>query len=80
MEGLAISPNGSTLFGIKHEVDRIDWCHKTWPLIVSKDRSTSFDPSLQKQLRPNDDGFSAHTIVLNGQVIGGWRRTIKKMK
>jgi hypothetical protein len=47
-------------------------------LIAYKDRGTSFDPSLQKYLRPNDDVINAHIIVLNGQVIGGWRRTIKK--
>lgn len=46
-------------------------------LIAYKDRGTSFDPSLQKYLRPNDDVLNAHIIVLNGQVIGGWRRTIK---
>jgi winged helix DNA-binding protein len=47
-------------------------------LIAYKDRATSFDPLLKKQLRPNDDVFNAHIIVLNGKVIGGWRRTIKK--
>lgn len=47
-------------------------------LIAYKDRASSFDPSLQKQLRPNEDVLNAHVIVLNGKVIGGWRRTIRK--
>jgi hypothetical protein len=46
-------------------------------LIAYKDRSASFDPSLQKQLRPNDNVLFSHIIVMNGQVIGGWRRTLK---
>ena len=46
-------------------------------LIAYKDRSTSFDASLQKQLRPNDNVLFSHIVVLNGLVIGGWRRTIK---
>ena len=46
-------------------------------LIAYKDRSTSFDPTLQKQLGPNDNLLFSHIVVLNGLVIGGWRRTKK---
>ena len=49
-------------------------------LIAYKDRSSSIDPSLHNHLRQRDDDFNAHIIVLNGQVIGGWRRTIEKDK
>lgn len=49
-------------------------------LIAYKDRSNSIDPSLHNHLRQRDDAFNAHIIVLNGQVIGGWRRTIEKDK
>ena len=47
-------------------------------LIAYKDRDTSFDPSLQRHSGPNDDVLNAHIIVVNGKVIGGWRRTIQK--
>ena len=49
-------------------------------LIAYKDRSSSIDPSLHNHLRQRDAAFNAHIIVLNGQVIGGWRRTIEKDK
>jgi hypothetical protein len=47
-------------------------------LIAYKDRSASFDSSLQKQLSPNNNLLNANIVVLNGRVIGGWRRTIEK--
>ena len=47
-------------------------------LIAYKDRSNSINPSLEKHLGPSDGVFNAHIIVLSGQVIGGWRRTIEK--
>ncbi len=46
-------------------------------LVAYKDHSPSFDSSLVKGTRRKDDVLAAHIIVLNGQVIGGWRRTIK---
>jgi hypothetical protein len=46
-------------------------------LVAYKERSAAFGPSLQKQLRPNDNMLFAHTIVLNGRIIGSWRRTVK---
>jgi winged helix DNA-binding protein len=49
-------------------------------LIAYKDRSNSINPSLQKHSGPSDGVFNAHIIVMNGQVIGGWRRTIEKDK
>ena len=47
-------------------------------LIAYKDRATSTSPSVEECLRSNDGVLNAHLIVLNGQLIGGWRRTIKK--
>lgn len=46
--------------------------------IAYKDRSASFDPSLLKPPLTKYDVLSAHIVILNGQVIGGWRRAIKK--
>jgi hypothetical protein len=47
-------------------------------LIAYKYRDTSFDPALQKQLLHGNNVLAAHLIVLNGRVIGGWRRKIEK--
>ena len=47
-------------------------------LIAYKDRSASIDPSINERLRTRNEVLGTHIIVLNGQVIGGWRRTIKK--
>ena len=48
-------------------------------LIAYKDHSRSFDASLVKETRPErEEVLMAHIVVLNGQVIGGWRRTIGK--
>jgi winged helix DNA-binding protein len=47
-------------------------------LIAYKDRDASFDPALKKRIGERDNALAAHIVVLNGQVIGGWRRTIKK--
>jgi hypothetical protein len=49
-------------------------------LIAYKDRGNSIDPSLKKHLRPSDVVLNAHIIVLNGRVVGGWRRAIEKDK
>ena len=48
-------------------------------LIAYKDHSPSFDAARLKQTRPEiEEALMAHIVVLNGQVIGGWRRTIGK--
>jgi hypothetical protein len=44
-------------------------------LIAYKDYSPMLDAKL---LSRAGDAFMAHIIVLNGQVVGGWRRTVKK--
>ncbi len=47
-------------------------------LIAYKDHSPSFDASLVKESDHKDAVLMAHIIVLNGNVVGGWRRTIKR--
>ena len=48
-------------------------------LIAYKDRGVSLDPRLQKtRIEQRDNPLAAHIVVLNGQVIGGWRRTVTK--
>jgi hypothetical protein len=47
-------------------------------LIAYKDRSNSIKPELQERIRRSDGVLNAHIIVMNGQVIGGWRRKIGK--
>jgi Winged helix DNA-binding domain len=48
-------------------------------LIAYKDRGASFDPGLQRRrIGQRENPLAAHTVVMNGQVIGGWRRTVTK--
>jgi hypothetical protein len=47
-------------------------------LIAYKDHGPSFDAEVLKTLDPQADVLMAHIIVMNGHVIGGWRRTLKK--
>lgn len=49
-------------------------------LIAYRDHSASFDAALLQDLDPQNDALLGHIIVLNGQVIGGWRRTVKKQE
>jgi hypothetical protein len=46
-------------------------------LIAYKDHSHIFDAILLRE-NPITDTLMAHIIILNGQVIGGWRRTVQK--
>jgi hypothetical protein len=43
-----------------------------------KDRSAAFDATHTKKLEPRGDILSSHAIVLDGQVVGTWKRTLKK--
>ena len=47
-------------------------------LVAYKDHDPSFDPSLLEGDRGNRSAVMVHLIVLKGQVIGGWQRTIDK--
>jgi hypothetical protein len=42
-----------------------------------RDYSASFDPG-RLEPRPDNAALIAHIVVLDGQVIGGWRRTISR--
>jgi len=43
-----------------------------------KDRSAIGEIIGQFNLDANDPAFIAHIIILDGQIVGGWRRTLKK--
>ena len=43
-----------------------------------KDRSAIGDVARQAGIRGNDPSLIAHIIILDGQIVGGWRRTFKK--
>lgn len=43
-----------------------------------KDRSAMGDVVKQANLDANNPAFIAHVIILDGQIVGGWRRTLKK--
>ena len=45
-----------------------------------KDRSAIGEVAKQANIRANDPSFLAHVIILDGQVVGGWKRAIKKDK
>ena len=47
-------------------------------LIAYKDRRASLYPTLKGKIGERDNVLFAHLVILNGKVIGGWRRTIKK--
>ena len=43
-----------------------------------KDRSAIGEVIGQFDLDANDPAFLAHIIIIDGQIVGGWRRTLKK--
>lgn len=43
-----------------------------------KDRSAIGEVAKRAGIRSDDPSFLAHVIVLDGQLVGGWKRTIKK--
>jgi hypothetical protein len=45
-------------------------------LVAYKERSPTFDPAAFENA-PSDRAFDGHIIVIDGQVVGGWRREIK---
>lgn len=46
--------------------------------VAYKDRSAVFDPAHTKKLGGRGDVLSNHTIVVAGQIVGIWQRTVKK--
>lgn len=45
-----------------------------------KDRSAIGDVVKQSGIKGDDPTFFAHLVILDGQIIGGWKRTIEKNK
>jgi hypothetical protein len=45
-------------------------------LVAYKDHSASFDPELYARLQPDEASLFAHIVVVDGLVVGGWKRTI----
>lgn len=45
-----------------------------------KDRSAVLDPQYSEKIVPGGNGMFMSTIVSDGQVVGTWRRTVKKSK
>jgi hypothetical protein len=43
-----------------------------------KDRSAIGDVAKRAGIKGDDPALIAHVIILDGQIVGGWRRTIKK--
>ncbi len=48
--------------------------------VAYKDHRGSFDAAVLTDLAPTNEALLNQVITLNGQVIGGWRRTIQKNK
>jgi hypothetical protein len=47
-------------------------------LIAYRDHAASVDPALVRGLGPRDMVFANHIVVIDGVVVGGWRRTQAK--
>ena len=43
-----------------------------------KDRSAIGEVAKHAGIKSDDPSFLANVIILNGQLVGGWRRTVKK--
>jgi len=49
---------------------------RVMPRTPTKDHTASFDPNVMGKVARNAEALQAHIVVLNGGVIGGWRRTV----
>jgi len=47
-------------------------------LVAYKDHGPSFDPAVFRQLDAGDDALMAHIVVVDGLVVGGWRRSVRR--
>ncbi len=47
-------------------------------LVAYRDRSATFDAARLPDLDAKDPALLANSVVLNGHVIGGWRRTVQR--
>jgi hypothetical protein len=47
-------------------------------LLGYTDRSAVLDPSYTQRIQPGKNGIFSPTVVIDGQVVGTWKRTVKK--
>jgi len=47
-------------------------------LVAYKDHSVSYDPELGRDVGGREMIFANHLVLLNGIIVGGWRRTFEK--
>jgi hypothetical protein len=47
-------------------------------LVAYKDRAAAFDPAVASKLDPDGMVLAAHIVVLDGLVVGGWRRSVAR--
>jgi hypothetical protein len=47
-------------------------------LIAYKDHRAAFDPAVQRKLRGREMVLASHLALIDGLLVGGWRRTIEK--
>jgi len=47
-------------------------------LLGYRDRSAALDPQYAQRVCPGGNGVFRHTIVIEGRVVGTWKRTLKK--
>jgi hypothetical protein len=47
-------------------------------LLGYTDRSAVLDPIYSQQIQPGKNGMFSPTVVIDGQVVGAWKRTFKK--
>jgi hypothetical protein len=47
-------------------------------LLGYRDRSVSLDPLHTQKIQPESNGMFSSTIVVNGKVVGTWKREFKK--
>jgi hypothetical protein len=45
-------------------------------LVAYKDHGAAVDPAIGRKVGARDIVFANHVVVLDGQVVGGWRRTV----
>jgi hypothetical protein len=47
-------------------------------LVAYENHRVAIDPELEKKLRAHSNVLRGHIVLLDGRIIGGWRRTLRK--
>jgi hypothetical protein len=66
-------PHGSTKSPVCHLLPGFDEY-----LLGYTDRSALLDPIYNQRIQPGKNGVFSPTLVIDGQVVGTWKRTVKK--